>query len=116
VNQYCFVIYRFAVDKESDRVEWVKALQECVEKSVSNERMVQMANIEQVISPQYFQFVIFCDIHSPQTRKTDQLLQKHLFQQDAFAERFQTKYDQESITSEVLNQRCVHASHVTRTV
>jgi hypothetical protein len=43
-------------------VEWVKALQECVEKAVSNERMVQMANIEQVICPQYFHFISFCDI------------------------------------------------------
>ena len=40
-----------------------------------------------------------------QTQKTDQLLQQHLFQQDAFAERFQTKFDQENITSEVLNKR-----------
>jgi hypothetical protein len=32
-------------------------------------------------------------------------MQKHLFQQDVFAERFQTKFDQETITSEVLNQR-----------
>jgi hypothetical protein len=45
------------------------------------------------------------DIQSLQAKKSEQLMQKHLFQQDVFAERFQTKFDQETITSEVLNQR-----------
>jgi hypothetical protein len=40
------------------------------------------------------------------------LLQQHLFRQDVFAERFQTKFDQERITSEVLNSRFCITPHL----
>jgi hypothetical protein len=88
-------------------VEWIKCLQECVEKSASNERIAQMANLQEVVLVgNLCQFdSTQCLIFVFQTRRTDQLLQQHLFKQDIFAERFQTKFDQERITSEVLNNR-----------
>lgn len=96
----------FAVEKESDRVEWIKCLQACIEKASSNERVVQMANLEEA-SGDFEEILLRVTLFLLQTRRTDKLLQKHLFKQDIFAERFQTKYDQETITSEVLNSRLV---------
>lgn len=42
------LIHGFAVDKETDRVEWVKALQAAVDKASSNERISLMANLSEV--------------------------------------------------------------------
>ena len=101
-----FASHWFAVDKETDRVEWVKALQAAVDKASSNERISLMANLQEVTMFCLLRLrAIILILLAFQSRRTDQLLQKHLFKQDAFAERFQTKFDQETITSEVLNSR-----------
>ena len=96
-------------------MEWIKCLQECVEKAASNERIAQMANLQEVIVECLrFTTVMRPNVtfpHCLQTRRTDKLLQQHLFRQDVFAERFQTKFDQERITSEVLNSRFCLAPH-----
>ena len=87
-------------------MEWVKALQAAVDKASSNERISLMANLSEVtMFCRLCRRAIILILIAFQTRRTDQLLQKHLFKQDAFAERFQTKFDQETITSEVLNSR-----------
>lgn len=100
------LIHGCAVDKETDRVEWVKALQAAVDKASSNERISLMANLQEVTMFCLLRLrAIILILIAFQTRRTDQLLQQHLFKQDAFAERFQTKFDQETITSEVLNSR-----------
>ena len=107
MNCYQKPVYKFAVDKETDRVEWVKALQAAVEKASSNERISLMANLTEVFMfCMLCRFVIILTLIAMQSRRTEALLQKHLFKQDAFAERFQTKFDQETVTSEVLNSRC----------
>jgi hypothetical protein len=43
-------------------VEWIKCLQECVEKAASNERIAQMANLQEVI----LEFRCFTDCHAPE--------------------------------------------------
>ncbi len=57
-------LFDLAVDKESDRVEWIKSLQECVEKAGSNERIALMANLQEVTILYFygkqFDFDFFC--------------------------------------------------------